>query len=132
MLRIRSEQAEALRAPFRDKTRTELSDHAHSCFPEEVSEMGEESLSEVIDLTLQKAESYKIAFKRDLLKFFNVVLIFGIDFDEGPETDWMKEILADMSTPKVSDRVQKLHDAALYHLEVEENKRKIEEKYYSE
>ncbi len=132
MLLIRREQMEALRAPFRNQMRDDLMERARGCFPDEVSEMGDEATIELIDAAMTKADLYRIVTERDMYKLFNIIMLHGIDFDKSPETEWTKAYLTDPDIPAVGDRVRRLYEEVVYRLEVEESNRRIEEQFYGE
>ncbi len=115
---------------MRSRMRADLMEHAKSCFPDEISEMGEKAAYELIDQALTKAESYQIATERDLYKLFNIIMLYDIGFDEDPETEWMQAYLTDPDIPAVGDRVRRLYEEVVHRLEVEENNQKIEERFY--
>ncbi len=130
MLRIRREQMQAMRAPLRNKMRQDLMEHARSCFPDEVMEMGEEDTFKLIDDAMTKAESYEVASERDMYKLFNIIMLRGVDFDEDPDNEWMTAYLTDSEILNPSDRVHRLYEEVVRRLEVEENNRRIEEQFY--
>lgn len=132
MLTIRSEQMEVLRGPFTHRIVLNLMAHARQHFPEECSHLSDEELREQMAETARRAEKYDITGERDLHKYVNITKIYDLDFDEQEETAWTVTYLTDPAVALPSQRIDRLHEEAIYRLEVEENNAAIEMEFYGD
>ena len=87
---------------FVDKMREHLSD----TFPRETRELGQTALEETIWYGIGRAETHEVTSERDVCLYLGLMLVFGRDFDR--ELDWAREILADRSVPRPSERMDRL------------------------
>ena len=109
MFKMRREQMDA----FREEALREFEDwvagHVERCLPERWAALGEGGVREVIRLGVERAAEYGIVAERDVCKFVDLMLVFGVDFDR--ERGWAREILAVKGDPFA--RMRRLHARAL-------------------
>lgn len=106
MFKIKREQMNVLRQAslegFVDKMREHLSD----TFPLETRRLGQTALEEMIWYGIGRAETYEVTSERDVCLYLGLMLVFGRDFDR--ELEWAREILADKSIPRPTERMDRL------------------------
>lgn len=118
MLRIRTEQLEALRAPALDDFIDEMMLHVHEYFPRESMALGLEAVRERIEDGIKKAETHGVTSPRGVCKYINMMMTFGPDFDTHPDTaPWVRPILDDPEVPDGTARMDILSDKAVAILE---------------
>lgn len=122
MLRIRTEQLDALRAPALDDFIDEMMLHVHEYFPKESMAIGLEAVRARIEDGIARAEAYGVTSPRGVSKFINMMMAFGPDFDARPDTaPWVVPILTDPAVPDGTARMDLLSEKALSILEDEED-----------
>ena len=118
MLRIRTEQLDALRAPALDDFVDEMMLHVHEYFPKESMALGLEAVRERIEDGIKRAEGHGVTTPKGVCKFINMMMAFGPDFDTHPDTaPWVKPILDDPAVPDGTARMDILSEKALEVLE---------------
>jgi hypothetical protein len=121
MLRIRTEQLDALRAPALDDFIEEMMLHVHEYFPKESMALGLSAVRERIEDGIKRAEAHGVTSPRGVCKYINMMMTFGPDFDTHPDTaPWVKPILDDPEVPDGTARMDILSEKALSILEEEE------------
>jgi len=121
MLRIRTEQLDALRAPALDDFIDEMMLHVHEYFPKESMALGIEAVRARIEDGITRAEAHGVTSPRAVCKYINMIMTFGPDFDTHPDTaPWVRPILVDPEVPDGTARMDILSEKALSILEEEE------------
>lgn len=95
MLKIRSEQSEALRRnalkPVRDKFIAILRRN----LPDQTARQSDATLHALCDKGIMKASSYGIGTEYNVYVFIAAMVVLGEDFDRSEKTAWSREILGD-------------------------------------
>jgi hypothetical protein len=108
MLVIRQPQREILASPHEARLRERLQHHLSDHFPDECSALGV-GLEQVVGDGLAKARDYGLRTERDLVKFLNLVVALGLEFDREP---WAARVLSrDDRGPTL--RINQLYSNAL-------------------
>ena len=126
MLTIRKEQTEAMRRPLVEQRIVDLVAHVKQDFPEETRGQSDEELYDRIEETLKRAERYDITSDRDVYKYVNISMIYGIDFNEQDETDWTADYLTDQEVTNPTHRMDRLYSEVIRRLEAEERYAAVE------
>ncbi|NUQ73418.1 MAG: hypothetical protein HUU21_07675 [Polyangiaceae bacterium] len=128
MLRIRTEQLEALRAPALDDFIDEMMLHVHEYFPKESMALGLAAVRERIEDGIKKAEAHGVTSPRGVCKYINMMMTFSPDFDTHPDTaPWVCPILDNPEIPDGTARMDLLSDKALAILDEAEGDRTDEQ-----
>ncbi len=109
MFKVRREQMDAYREAALRDFEDRVVRHVGRCLPDRLATMGEGAVREVIRLGIQRAEGYGIVAERHVCKFIDLMLVFGVSFDE--DRGWAQEILAAKGDP--STRMRRLFGRAL-------------------
>jgi hypothetical protein len=122
MLRIRTDQIDALRKPALDDFIDDMMLHVHEFFPDECMKLGLESVRGRIVEGIEKADGYGVTSPRGVCKYINLMMTFGPDFDTNPRTtSWAQPILKDTTVPDPTARMDVLSEKALSVLEQAED-----------
>lgn len=114
MLRIRTEQIEALRTPALDDFVDEMMLHVHEFFPKESMELGVQAVRERVEDGIKRAEAHGVRSPRGVCKYINLMMVFGPDFDTHPDTaPWARPILDDPEVPDGTARMDLLSEKAI-------------------
>ena len=109
MLLIRAEQMSIL---ARDSLVNQLIAHARDAAPEVCADMSAGHLRSVVDYCLEQCAHYGIARDYDILRYLNLMLVFGFTFDK--DEPWAAAPLA-FRNP--AGRMELLMDRALMQTE---------------
>lgn len=101
MLNIREEQMTAFAEAEMKKFTGRAVSHLARCFPRESETMGELGLLETVEYGLQRSSSYGIVAESDILKYLDMMVVFGRDYDADERFAWAGEILQTHNSPKV-------------------------------
>lgn len=93
MIIIRREQMEtfenvAMRA-FEDR----MLAHLRENHPDKIQDMNDEQLLGLIRQGIRRAETHEVVIEWDVCRYLELVVLYGLEFDESPETTWAGEIL---------------------------------------
>ncbi len=80
-LTIRHAQLDAFTTSAREQYLTDMVKHVKTYFPSRHAQLGDVALRNTLAEVIKKAELYKFRNKRDICKFINVAMTFGVDFD---------------------------------------------------
>lgn len=130
MLTIRKKQIQAFEPPLRQRLHQKLLRHVRTHFVEETEGRTDQELLEHIGAAHLGAESYGIRAERDLYLYVNITVIHGLDFDRAEETAWTKEVLSDQTVSDPGQRMDRLYEAVIHRLEVEEANARTRERFY--
>jgi hypothetical protein len=95
MLRIRPEQLDAFETARLMQFADTAVAHVRATRPLYFEAAGEAAVRESVCGALAKARRYGIRRGEDLLRFLNVCLILGFDFDEDGRYPWARPLLED-------------------------------------
>jgi hypothetical protein len=91
MLTIRKQQMEAFAAASLARFHEEMVCHLQHCFPEQCLALPDGSLKDLVKSGVEKAESYGLSSRYDVMRFLEMVVVHGFTFDR---LDWARAILA--------------------------------------
>lgn len=86
--------------------------HLRRCFPEVVGEASDEQMRELVAFGIERARSYGIDIERDVLRYIDLMCMFGVDFDRDPAHPWAARVLNDPGTEGSTLRTNTLMAAA--------------------
>lgn len=113
MLIIRKEQAEKLslvsKAVFEDR----MTGHINKHFPTHYKALGEENCRELIRYGIDQAATHGFISERDVCKFIDLMICFGVQFDTDATHTWAKEILSDTSWINAKAKMDALFNAGI-------------------
>jgi hypothetical protein len=93
MLTIRKEQYAVLQKVELEKFVGEACGHLRQFFPDQFGALGETKVRELIHFAAQRSVRYGIAAKADVLKYIDLMILFGQDFDTDEHLKWANQIL---------------------------------------
>jgi len=94
MLTIRRAQIAVLAGPGLARFRGRASDHLRAQFPRPCAPLSDADLLAAVDHALARCADHRIELESDILRFLNLMFLFGARFDEDPAIDWAAPILA--------------------------------------
>lgn len=80
-------------ASWRDLERR-AKQHLLSCFPNECEQLGEAGLEEFVRYGIKRARAHGFESEYDILRYLNLSVVLGSDFDEDESYPWAAEILS--------------------------------------
>jgi hypothetical protein len=93
MFTLRQQHIEAFNKDIRCRFEERMVAHVNQFFPVRCQVLGAEGVREWISHGIGRAQSYSIVAERDVLKYINIMFVFGRDFDVDPEHRWAAAIL---------------------------------------
>ena len=111
MFKMRREQMSGYREAALRDFEDEVVSHVRRCLPEHETHLGDGGLRTVIRLGIARAAAFGVTAARDVCKFIDLMLVFGVDFDE--RCAWAGEILAAPEPADPFRRMRLLHARAL-------------------
>ena len=93
MLLIRDEQLLALRGVREKEYERRLAAHLRKYFSETCADLGERGLRDAVRYGIKRAKAYGIQAERDVVKYLNLMFVFGRDFDTDPRFPWAASML---------------------------------------
>lgn len=111
MFKIRREQKVAFREQALRDFEDRVVGHVERCFPERREVLGEGGVREVIRLGLERAAMHGIVAERDVCKFVDLMLVFGIDFDR--RCAWAREVLGENADADPFVKMSRLFERAM-------------------
>ena len=111
MFKIRREQKDAFRTEELYDFEARVADHLRRCFPQRWAALGEDAGRALIRHGIEGASRHGIVTERDVCKFVDLALVFGVDFDR--ERAWAREILAGVDPRDPSAKLRRLHERAM-------------------
>jgi len=84
----------------------------HEYFPNAAQDLGEYGLAATISWGVQRAALHGFRDEFDVLRYVNLMLTLGLEFDTDPEFPWCAEILAKSDWPPAA-RMDALTERAL-------------------
>jgi hypothetical protein len=95
MLTIRDEQMEALQEAAMRSFEQRMVLHLRQFFPEECRRAGEMRTLAAIRQGVQRAQAYGIESEIDVVRYIDISVVLGLDFDSGKRYPWARQILED-------------------------------------
>ena len=117
MLTIRKGQFDVIRKDRDRILAQELIGELQANFPEETRGQKDSELGEHICKAFAQARRYGLQGKRDLVRFVNLTVLFGLGWDEQKETLWMHETLIEDNGEGPSEKLQWLVVYCVHRLE---------------
>ena len=112
---IRKDQLDALSAIAQQRSERRILGHVRRHYSEKLSAVGEPVMLQLIRRSALRVSSYGIVSERDWARFFGLMLVFGLRFDEDVKLPWAKRILTDPAlTP--AERMDRLWATAMHFL----------------
>jgi len=108
---IRKEQMAALTKVEARTVGNRTLDHIRKTYPKEFDTIGEDKIREVIQHSAKRVAKYGFKGNPDVLKFIEVMVLFGRDFDSDPQLPWAAQILRKRKKPAV--KITALHEEAI-------------------
>ena len=62
--------------------------HLNETFPEKCEALGDAKIRETVKYGIQRSASYGITSEGDVRKYIDLMLMFGLDFDQDPQLPW--------------------------------------------
>jgi len=115
MLQIRREQDSALLAVVREAYVERILAYFRRHWTADCAAMDDDALRAMIRAARSRAERYGISVEADVVRFTEVWLVLGADFDTSPKHPWAAVILANEdadATIKVEQLAQAASDVA--------------------
>lgn len=102
MLLTRREHVEQLsevpKAVFEERMLAHINKH----FPAHYSALGEKNCREVVRYGIERASTHGFVSERDVCKFIDLILCFGVEFDTDSKQPWASTILKNPSWTTVA------------------------------
>lgn len=117
-MRIRKSQMEALSRSVRKRFEDRVVAHLHECFPDDCLAMGEQAVREMVQAGIARAEGYGLSAEYDVVRYVDLMVVRGRDFDTSPRTPWAAPILRDpdlhptTKMDRLYEQAEKAEDAA--------------------
>ncbi len=117
MLIIRQNQKNAFEAAARNDFVERMLVHLNKFFPKHYEALGEDNCRELVDHGIENAATYDIVNERDVCKYIDLMVSFGVEFDKNPELPWAGEILTDESWKNASKKTDALFNTGIKQLQ---------------
>jgi len=114
MLTITKEQLAIFREPAIEVFVKKVLVHLNKCFPEKCKEMSEQ-VEKLVRYGIGRAAGYDIRAERDVVKYIDLMMVFGVDFDDDPKLPWASRILNDPNLPLPRRKIWELNNAAKHY-----------------
>jgi hypothetical protein len=116
MLEIRQEQIERLSEAASKNFEDRMLVRLEKFFPQHFTALGEEKTRFLVQFGVERAKTYSIASERDVCKYIDLMVSFGVEFDTDPKLPWASQILNDPSLKNPRLKTDTLFKAGLDHL----------------
>ncbi len=116
MLTIRKEQEEALSQALSAVFEDQMTVHIKKHFPTHYEALGEGNCRELIRYGIELAATHGFISERDVCKFIDLMICFGVQFDTDAKQTWAAGILADTSWKNATAKLEALFNAGVEHL----------------
>jgi len=91
--------------------------HLKKEFPEQTENMPEDDLRDLINQSMEHAETYGVTDEVDIERYLECTFLYGRDFDANPQTSWAREILRDNDLSGF-DKMNRINDYELFILKL--------------
>ena len=112
MLIIRKEQMVVLERYARANFEKQALKRLRSTHFKRTKDQSDVDLGKLISSGIDKAIGYGMKEQPDIQRFLDYIILFGVDFDDDPEREWMREVLEDDSL-EGGDKIAWLDDDLL-------------------
>jgi hypothetical protein len=106
MLIIRKEQMAVFSRAELEEFGDRMVKHLNKCFSEECKSLGEPEVRKLIQYGVGRAASYGITVERDVCKYIDLMMAFGVDFDQSTHHSWASNVL---NHPKLKNPTRKMN-----------------------
>jgi hypothetical protein len=117
MLIIRKQQLEILSHVTKTEFEDRMTTHIHKHFPSHYQALGDENCRQLIRYGVEQAGTHGFISERDVCKFIDLMICFGVQFDSDEKQTWAAEILADTSWVNATAQMNALFKAGIANLE---------------
>lgn len=97
MLTIRNEQVAVLGKAHEERFRRQAAEYLRKVVPEVCSAMTGQHVLESVNHAVAMCKFHGFAREVDVLRYLNLMYVFGFGFDRDPEIPWAARILNDRS-----------------------------------
>ena len=111
MFTIRKEQMKVLSKVEATTVESRQLSHIREAYPKRIETLGEHEVREIIRNAARRAAKYGFKGKPDVLKYIEVMVLFGRDFDADPQLPWAAQILHKRKKPAA--KLSALYDEAI-------------------
>ncbi len=94
---IRKEQMMVFEQYARASFEKRAMEQLRSIHFERTEDLSDVNLGKLISSGIDKAIGYGMKEQPDIQRFLDYIILFGINFDEDPAREWMREVLEDKS-----------------------------------
>ena len=109
MLTIRKEQMAVFREPAINDYVKRMVVHLNETFPEKCEALGDAKIRETVKYGIQRSASYGITSEGDVRKYIDLMLMFGLDFDQDPQLPWASAILGNQAIINPTTKINRLY-----------------------
>lgn len=95
MLQIRREQVKTLQQASILEFEIKMLAHIKKFFPAHFEELGEDNCRELTRYGIEQGAKYGFVSERNVCKFIDLMLSFGVEFDKDPKQTWASRMLQD-------------------------------------
>ncbi len=110
---IRDEQMNSLSRYSTEQFLDRVFKHVLEMFPEGVAEIGESGVHQILSTGVARASEYGFTTEYDVVRFVDLMFVFGMDFDQDASLPALSEILSDESYDSATDKMDDLVEVAL-------------------
>jgi hypothetical protein len=121
MLVIRKEQMNVLRGASDSALVPEMLAHVRAYFPDKTANQDDTALTVQVKGAIKQARRYSLHTKRDLFRFVNLTMMYGLDWEASEDRRWMHDCLVDPSGGNPNQRLKRVFRRCLYQLAGESN-----------
>jgi|SRR5580692_2988489 hypothetical protein len=114
MFTLREKQMEVFVLIELKKFEDRVLEHVREFFPRKIENLSEENIREGIQYGIKRAAVYGIVAERDVLKYIDLAVVLGRDFDIDTRIAWASEILKTSNSSGA--KIESLLKAANDHL----------------
>ncbi|HPS79261.1 MAG TPA: hypothetical protein PLS53_13970 [Thermoanaerobaculaceae bacterium] len=112
VFKLRREHVRALDATMLGSFELRATAHLRRCFPEVVGKASDDQMLELVRFGIERARSHGIDLECDVLRYLDLMCVFGVDFDRDPACPWAAQVLGDPQTAGSTLRTNTLMAAA--------------------
>lgn len=116
-MQLNAAQMQALQDGAKLEFEDRLVAHCHSYFPDQCCALGADGTREMVREAIARAGHHGFKIERHVSKFVDLFFTFGEGFDTDPALEWAQAILSDTTIASPAERIERLCDEALEHLE---------------
>ncbi len=117
MLTIRQDQKDVFQTVAENDFVERMLVHLNKFFPKHYEALGESNCRELVDQGIKNAATYDIVNERDVCKYIDLMVSFGVDFDKDPKLPWAGKMLKDESWKNASEKTDALLKTGIKHLQ---------------